>query len=114
MKRFLFLIPLLALVQLLLWRCDAAWKSHCVVSSSLYILQSDLTIHIFAKKSMAVSITISNLIGIPVVEFRRLFLSKGRNKIDIRRFNLSPGIYILVLNGDNIHLVSRIIIKPID
>ena len=61
---------------------------------------------------MPVSITISNLIGVPVAEFRRLYLSKGRNRIDLRRFNLSPGIYFFVLNGENIHIVSTIIVQP--
>jgi len=75
-------------------------------------MQLDSIVYLLAKREMALSVTITNMIGVPVVEFRRLHLSTGANRIDLGRFTLQTGLYFLVLNGDNMHLVYKIVVKP--
>ena len=85
--------------------------TRCVTTSTLCIMQLDSTVFILAKREMAVSVTITNMIGVPVVEFRRLHLSTGANRIDLDRFALQTGVYFLVLNGNNVHLVYRLVVR---
>ncbi len=75
------------------------------------IHRSSKTIYISAKREMGVNMALYNLIGNRVYDWGTVKLSKGISAFDCSRIMHFRGIYILLLDGENIQFAKKMIIS---